>query len=290
MALNAVYLASLKRPEIIQKWTAKDAALYALGLGYGDDPTDSEQLRFLDRTKGMDVMPAMANVLCYDGSWLRDPEAGIDYSRVVHGEQEMVLHAPLPLESSATGKTVIEELIDKGEGRGALIVTARELKDARTGQMLATIRHTIFCRGAGGFGGSAGRERSVQVIPDGDPDGSVEIKTQNQLALIYRLSGDFNPLHSDPEVARKVGYDRPILHGLSTFGIACRALMRELAGNDPLRVRLIRARFSAPVYPGEAIVFDYWRLEPGSAAFSARVPARDASVLANGRFEYIPGE
>jgi acyl dehydratase len=288
MPLNPNYLFALDRPEVTQSWTWRDAAIYALGLGYGDEPTDKGQLRFLDRGQDMAAHPGMVNVLGYDGEWLRDEKTGVDYLKVVHGEQEMELHASLPLEGSVRAKTRVEELIDKGAGKGALIVTARELTDADTGERLATVRHTIFCRGAGGFGGQVEASRPPYPVPDETPDGSLEIATPRQLALIYRLSGDLNPLHSDPDVAQKAGFERPILHGLSTFGIACRGLMAALAGSDPGRVRGLAGRFSAPVYPGDTIALDWWIEAPGRAAFTARVG--DRAVLKNGRFDYAPEE
>ena len=284
MPLDPAYLGALDLAEVTQTWSWRDAAIYALGLGYGDDPTDKGQLVFLDAGQGIQAMPAMVNVLCYDGAWLRDPATGIDYLKVVHGEQEMELFAPLPPEGTLTGRTVIEEIVDKGAGKGALLVTARELYDGAT--HVATVRHTVFCRGAGGFGGAPDAKRAAAEVPDRAPDGVVEIETPRQLALVYRLSGDLNPLHSDPDVARRAGFERPILHGLSTFGIACRALMAELAGNEPARVKRLGARFSAPVFPGDTIAFHFWRTGEGTAAFVARVEARGADVLKNGVFTY----
>lgn len=289
MALDPEYLRTLDRPEIVHDWDWREAAIYSLGLGYGQDPLDKRQLRFLDHGQDMAAHPAMVNVLGYDGGWLRDERTGVDYLKVVHGEQEMVIHAPLPLEGTVRAKTRVEDLIDKGEGKGALIVTSRELADSTSGKLLATVRHTIFCRGAGGFGGSSEPSRQPHPVPDRNPDGSVDIATPPQLALIYRLSGDLNPLHSDPEIARSAGFERPILHGLSTFGIACRALMGTLADNDPARVKGLSGRFSAPVFPGDTVTFDWWNTgTAGCAAFTARV--EDRPVLKNGRFEYMTGD
>lgn len=284
MPLNVDYLKNLEREPVIQTYDWRDAAIYALGLGYGSDPTDSGQLRFLDREQQMQAHPAMANVLAYDGAWLRDPASGIDYLRVVHGEQEMEIHHPLPPEGRVTARIRVEELVDKGAGRAALVTACREIRDAEDGTHYATVRNTAFCRGAGGFGGKSVQGRQPRAIPDRAPDGSMDIPTLPQLALIYRLSGDLNPLHSNPEIARKAGFDRPILHGLSTFGIACRALMAGVVGNEPRRVRKLAGRFSAPIYPGETLTIDWWRTEPGQAAFIARVGER--RVLSDGCFAY----
>jgi acyl dehydratase len=164
----------------------------------------------------------------------------------------------------------------------------RILYDTASETKLATIRHTIFCRGAGGFGGDPALPSRLAPIPERDPDGSVEIATPAQLALIYRLSGDLNPLHSDPDVAREAGFNRPVLHGLSTFGIACRALLAELCRDEAARVKGFAARFSAPVYPGETLAVDFWNKAPGIALCRVRVPTRDAVVLTNAWFEYAP--
>lgn len=287
MALDPEYLMALDRAEIVQEWTWKDAAIYALGLGYGDDPMDKGQLSFLDRAQNMQAMPAMVNVLGYDGAWLRDEKTGVDYLKVVHGEQGMRMHRPLPVEGRIRARTRIVDLVDKGPGKGALIVTQRDIFDDITGDALASVNHNIFCRGAGGFGGNTEQKNPMPGgIPDRAPDGTVEIATPAQLALIYRLSGDLNPLHADPDVARKAGFERPILHGLSTFGIACRGLMTALCGDDGARVIAQSGRFSAPVYPGEALAIDYWNEAPGHVAFEVRTPGRDAAVFKSGHFEY----
>ena len=287
MPLNPDYLMSLDRDEVVQEWSWKDAAIYALGLGYGDDPLDKRQLRFLDRAQQMQAMPAMVNVLGYDGAWLRDEKTGVDYLKVVHGEQAMRMHGPLPVEGRIRAKTRIVELVDKGPGKGALIVTEREISDAETGEPIASVNHNVFCRGAGGFDGSGRQSVTMERPPERAPDGTVSVSTPPQLALIYRLSGDLNPLHSDPTVARKAGFERPILHGLSTFGIACRGMMDALCDADGSRVKGLAGRFSAPVYPGETLSIDYWTESPGKAAFEMRVPEREATVLGSGRFDYM---
>lgn len=286
MPLDPDYLLALERDTIVHSWNWRDAAIYALGLGYGDDPLDKGQLRFLDQGQSGQLMPAMVNVLGYDGAWLRDPKTGVDYLKVVHGEQDMEIHAPLPIEGTVRSQTRITHLADKGEGKGGLIVMERKLCDADTDDLLATIRHTIFCRGAGGFGGKATAPSRTAPIPQRDPDGTVDIDTPAQLALIYRLSGDLNPLHADPGIARKAGFERPILHGLATFGIACRALMAALCDNEAARVKGLAGRFSAPVFPGESLAIDFWNEAPGLALCRVRVPARNVTVLDNARFEY----
>jgi acyl dehydratase len=284
MPINPDYLLSLERPAVVQRYDWRDAALFALGLGYGDDPLDKQHLSYLDTGQGMQIHPAMANVLCYDGGWLQDPLTGIDYLKVVHGEQEMDIHHPLPLSGTVSAATRIEQVVDKGLGKGALVTALREIRDAETNLHYATVRHSAFCRGVGGGGGLRQQARPLHPVPERASDQSAAIATLPNLALIYRLSGDLNPLHSDPQIAREAGFDRPILHGLSTFGIAVRALLGPLLGNQASRVRKLAGRFSAPVYPGETISVEWWADGAHRAFFAAHVGAR--SVLQNGVIEF----
>lgn len=286
MAIDPDRLRALALPRTDHSYGWRDSIVYALGLGYGLDPLDARQLRFVDETKLLAV-PTMANVLAYPGFWMRDLDTGIDWVRVVHGEQAMRLHRPLPTEGRMIGHSRIVGLIDKGEGRGALIYIERVVSDAATGEPVATLMQTTFCRGDGGFGGGDDAPpRQPHPVPDRTPDLTLSLPTHAQMALIYRLSGDFNPLHSDPEVARRAGYERPILHGLATYGVAGHALMAALCDYDPTRVVAMEGRFSAPVFPGETILTEIWREGRGQVAFRASVPARGAVVLNNGRFEF----
>lgn len=285
MPIDPEKLFALQFPEIRQSYTWRDSVLYALGTGYGIDATDERQLRFVDETK-LKAVPTMANVLAYPGFWMRDLDTGIDWVKVVHGEQAMRLHSPLPPEGEVVGHTRIVDLVDKGPGKGALVYAERVISDAATGEKMATLLQTVFCRGDGGFGGKSEAPRAPHAIPERDPDLSLDMPTHSQMALIYRLSGDLNPLHSDPAIARKAGYDRPILHGLATYGVVGHGLMAALCEYVPERVVAIEGRFSAPVFPGETISIDIWQEGPGRAAFRARIAARDAVVFNNGLFEY----
>lgn len=280
-------LFGLRFPEVRHKYTWRDSVLYALGTGYGIDPLDERQLRFVDETK-LQAVPTMANVLAYPGFWMRDLDTGIDWVKVVHGEQAMRLHRPLAPEGEVVGRTRIVDLVDKGPGKGALVYAEREISDTATGERIATLLQTVFCRGDGGFGGKTEPPRVPHAIPEREPDLTIDMPTHSQMALIYRLSGDLNPLHADPAIARKAGYERPILHGLATYGVIGHGLMAALCDYEPERVVAIEGRFSAPVFPGETIGLDIWREEPGRAAFRARATARNAVVLNNGFFEYAP--
>lgn len=285
MALDPDKLYGLDFPEIRQSYGWRDSVLYALGLGFGLDPTDERQLSFVDETR-LRAVPTMANVLASPGFWMRDLDTGIDWVKVVHGEQAMRLHRPLAGEGEVVGRTRIVDLVDKGPGKGALVYAEREIAEAATGEPVATLLQTVFCRGDGGFGGKATSARTPHPVPQREADLTLSLPTHPQMALIYRLSGDLNPLHVDPAVARKAGYERPILHGLATYGVAGHALMAALCDYDPARVRAMEGRFSSPVLPGETITVDIWREDSGEAAFRARIAERDAVVIGNGRFQF----
>lgn len=277
-------LLAAKIPEIEQRYGWRDCALYALGIGIGLDPMDEADLPFVDETR-LKVHPSMANVLGYPGFWQRDPQFGLDATKVVHGEHAIRLHRPLPAEGHVRGVSRIVEIVDKGEGRGALLRVERQVTDIATGELLATVHQTVFCRGDGGFGGANKPQPAPRAIPDRAPDAVVDAPTSPQAALIYRLSGDFNPLHANPAVARAAGFERPILHGLATFGVVCHGLMKRLCGSDPAPVRAMGGRFSAPVFPGDTLRIEVWQESAGQSTFRASVPARNAVVMNNGFFE-----
>jgi acyl dehydratase len=281
MAIDYDTLMALKVPDSRQIYTAKDSILYALGVGFGADPLDERQLRFVYE-KDLLTVPTLAVVLALPGMWVR--ESGLDYSRIVHGEQSVRFHAPIPPEGEVAATLRITDVIDKGEGKGALIYVEREITDVATGTLLATIGQVIFARGDGGIGGPARAQPQPHPIPDRAPDGSCTLPTVPQQALIYRLSGDWNPLHAEPAAAQKVGFPSPILHGLATFGVATHALLRDLCGYDPARLRSIAGRFTAPVFPGERFVTDYW-MDGAEVSFRTRVDGRDVIAINNGRAE-----
>ena len=271
-------------PEIEHSYRAQDTILYALGLGFGADPMDRNQLRFVYE-EGLQALPTMAVVLGSRGSVTRDPASGIDWKQVLHGEQGLTIHQPLPATGTVLGRGFIDEIVDKGAGKGALLYGRRELCDKETGALLATLTSTSFCRGDGGFGGPSGPTRPVHRLPERSPDLVADIPTLPQAALIYRLSGDYNPLHADPEVAKVAGFDRPILHGLCSFGVAGHALLRTLCDYDPRRLKRMDVRFSVPVFPGETIRTEIWREEAGRIGFRCRVLGRDVVAVNNGLAE-----
>lgn len=266
-----------------QTYTERDTILYALGIGLGADPLDEEELRFVfEEAEGFAALPTMPVVLAGPGFWARDPGTGIDWKKILHGEQAIELHGPIPAAATVVGATRVTDIIDKGADKGALIYSERSLTDKASGARLATLSSTTFARGDGGFGGPDGPTKPVHKLPDRAPDLHHDHKTLPQSALIYRLSGDPNPLHASPEVARQSGFDAPILHGLCTLGIAGHAILKMCCGGDPNGLATLALRFSAPVYPGETIRTEMWR-DGEIVSFRARVLERDAVVLNNGK-------
>ncbi len=282
MAIDYEKLMALDIPPAEQRYTARDTMLYALGLGFGHDPLNEAELAFVYE-KGLKVLPTMCCVLA-NRQWMREMDTGIDYVKVVHGEQKFVLHRPLPAAAHVRAKARILDIVDKGAGKGAIVYTERTVVDAETGEKLATLTHTGFCRGDGGFGGPARPSLPVHPIPDRTPDLVCDLPTRPETALIYRLSGDYNPLHAEPATAAKAGYKQPILHGLATFGIAGHAILKTLCNYDPAGIVSMSGRFSSPVYPGETIRTEMWR-EGDAAAFRARVVERNIVAFTNGRAE-----
>ncbi len=276
-------LLALKIPEVVQTYTEKDAILYALGVGLGRDPMNADELSFLYE-KDFRILPTFAVVLGWPGFWARDLDTGIDWVKLVAGEQGLKLHRPLAPRGTVVGRTRVTEVIDKGAGKGALVYSERIVTDKASGEPIATVTQTTFCRGDGGFGGPPREAPPVHPIPARAPDLVCDLATRPEAALIYRLNGDPNPLHVDPAVARAAGFPRPILHGLATFGVAGHAILKSLCGYDPARLTAIAGRYSAPVFPGETIRTEIWR-DGGLVSFRARVVERDAVVLNNGRAE-----
>lgn len=270
--------------EVEQTYSVKDAIIYALGIGLGYNPLDEGQLRFVFEERDFHTFPTMAVVLAGPGFWMRDPESGIVWQKVLHGEQGIEIHNPLPPSATVVARTRVTDILDKGEGKGALIYSERTLFDKSNGSPLATLRSTTFARGNGGFGGKAGPQPEPHAIPERAPDAVCDLPTNKQAAMLYRLSGDPNPLHVDPKVAEAAGFKAPILHGLCTLGIAAHALMRTHCGYDAARFKSLKVRFSSPVYPGETIRTEMWR-DGDVVSFRCKVVERDAVVLNNGRCE-----
>jgi acyl dehydratase len=257
----------------------RESMLYALGVGMGRDPLDENELPFVSEVdNGPRTVATMATVLT-QFSALRT--SGIDYTKVLHAEQRLNLHRPLPPAADIIADYGVVSAVDKGSSKGLLVYTETRVRDAADGQPLFTAGGTIMARGDGGIGSSGAKPPVPHSIPDRAPDHVVLFQTRPDQALLYRLSGDRNPLHSSPARARKAGFDRPILHGLCTYGIACRAALARLCSFDHTRIGRFDVRFSAPVFPGETVATELWA-DGNIISFRCRVPARDTIAIDNG--------
>jgi len=295
MAIDYHHLKHRAFAPVHQHYTERDTMLYALSLGLGNDPLDAAALPFVyeGAPGGLRALPTLAVVLGYPGFWAREPDTGIDWVKLLHGEQRVRWHQPLPADCAVVGKSRITRLTDKGEGRGAIMVTERRV-ETEAGVLLATMEQVSFLRGDGGYsqqGGGQPSDEPLAPLPhtpqDRVPDWTDSQAIRPEAALLYRLMGDYNPLHADPAVAAKAGFERPILHGLASYGLVAHALLRQCAGGDAARLKALDIRFAAPVYPGETLVTEIWRV-PGQAGqfqLRARVVERDKVVLSHGYAE-----
>jgi acyl dehydratase len=268
-------------------YVEKDVMLYALGIGFGEDPMDESELPFVYE-KNLKVVPTAVTVLHASvgrpqmvGRSADHRASNVNYAMIVHGEQKIELHRPLPAAGSFITVTRTVGAFDKGAGKGAVIVNETTWTD-QTGEIVATLTGTIFARGDGGFGGPAEGAPQPHTVPDRAPDQRVEFTTRPDQALLYRLNGDRNPLHADPAAARRAGFDRPILHGLCTYGITCRAVLREVTGYAPERILSHQVRFSSPVVPGDTLAVNIWR-DGNLVSFEARAKERGVTVIKNGK-------
>jgi acyl dehydratase len=281
MAIDYDKFLALEIPDAEQSYGAKDCILYALGVGLGLDPVNEDELPFVYE-KNLKVLPTQATVLASPGFWLRDLATGVDWVKLVHGEHSMVMHKALTGSGTVTSKTRVLDVVDKGEGKGAIVYSERTLVDKASGDLICTIVQTTFCRGDGGFGGPPRPQRPLHAIPERAPDLVCELATRPEAALVYRLSADLNPLHADPAVAKAAGFPKPILHGLATFGVAGHAVLKLVCGYDPTQLASIAGRVSAPVYPGETIRTELWR-DGDVVSFRATAIERGVIAINNGR-------
>jgi 3-hydroxyacyl-CoA dehydrogenase/3a,7a,12a-trihydroxy-5b-cholest-24-enoyl-CoA hydratase len=275
-------------PEITFTYSKRDVVLYALGVGAPANPLDHEELRFVyELSSGFCVLPTFAATfpnrmieILISGT-LPD---GTRYNpmMLVHGEQYLELSGELPVQATITCKPVISAVYDKGSG--AIIVTDIPCLDEH-GEQIAFNRSTMFIRGLGNFGGERGPSGEINTPPDRPPDATAQQKTLETQALIYRLSGDINPLHADPMMAAFGGFDKPILHGLSTFGFAARAVLKHFAGNDPARFKSFKVRFAGHVFPGETLFTSMWQESPTRIIFQTHAAERDTPALTNAAIE-----
>jgi acyl dehydratase len=268
-------------------WSDRDTLLYALGVGAGTDDLALTTENSHDVTQ--QVLPTYAVIAC--SPFAASAKIGsFNFSRLLHGSQSIRVFAPLPAAGKLSVVCEVADIQDKGEGKNAIVVLKATGSDPESGQAVAETLTTLVIRGEGGFGGQPGQRPPAPEIPERAPDAQIALPTREDQALIYRLSGDRNPLHSDPWFAELAGFPKPILHGLCTYGVAGRALVTELGGGDATKVTAIAARFTSPVFPGETLTTSVWRLESGRAVFRTEAANPEGSnarlVLEDGEAEF----
>lgn len=260
--------------------TPRDCMLYALGVGVGERAVAKEDLQFVYEDD-LKVFPAMVNVISHPGAWVKEPELGIDWVKILHGEQSFAIHKALTPGAIYVGSYRVTDVVDKGPGKGAMLYLQKTLREKDSGDIVSTVTSTYVLRGDGGCGGTTESAPPAHAIPERPADDSISLKTLPQSGLIYRLSGDYNPLHASPNIASQAGFERPILHGLCTMGVATRAILQACCGDQPERLRSVNLRFSSPVYPGETILTEFWH-EGNGVSFRSTSVDRKVVVLNNG--------
>lgn len=275
---------------MLQSWDERDSALYALSLGMGSDPVDEDELPYVYEGRGLQAVPSLVVTLGWPRFWQDDPATGIAWQQILHGEQHVQLHRPLPTQGQVRGTHHIAAVEDKGEGRGALIHFVIELHDAVSGEHMASIRQLQFLRGDGGCGSWGEPSPVCAALPaDWCPIHQVDFATTPQAALLYRLaSRDYMPLHADPVVARQAGFERPISHGLNNLGLACRAVLTRYSPRQPERVVDLAVRFVQPSYPGETIRVELAEVPDDTVQFRAWALERQVLVLDRGLCRLAP--
>lgn len=279
---------------VINSYCADDCIRYALSVGVAADPLAQEQLCFVTEYE-LQTLPTFVATVGAPGAWASEPHTGIDWMQILHGEHRMRFFRRLPTQGRLLSQTRVLSVVDKGQGRGALVTTQRQVQLAETGELLAQIEHVSFCRADGGYSASAGASDealpALPAAPARAADASLELPTHRNAALLYRLNGDRNPIHALPSAWQKAGFDQPILHGLCTYGTAAQGLVRLACAGDAGRLGSIAVRFSAPVHPGETLVLHLWRgvatENSQTMHFEMFVQERACKVLSHGVAEVL---
>ena len=277
MPINYDEIMSMTSENVEISYSDKDSILYSLGVGLGNDPMNMAELKYVYENSQV-ALPSMATNFQYHSPLLL--KANINFILVVHGEQKLSFSNPLPVSGDFISNAKVIGCYDKGAGKGAIIDVETTINLKKDNTEICKLVSTTFARGDGGFGGPESPKSEIFKI-EGDPDFVHEIKTKPDQALIFRLSGDYNPLHSDPNFAKTAGFEKPILHGMCTYGIACRSLVESVCEGDAKRLRKFDCRFSSPVYPGETIVTEMWK-NGSNVYYQSKVKERDKIVIKNG--------
>ena len=280
MALDYEKLLAKSVVDLPFSYSARDSMLYALSIGLGADPIDTHELPYVTELAGATkTLPTLATVLVPD---MFPPDLGWDYGQVLHAEQRLEVFRPLPPAADILVDKRVVQAFDRGPKLGAMILFEAEARLKKDDTALFALGHTIIARGDGGFGGPSGKGPAPHRVPRREPDLTADLPTRADQALLYRLNGDWNPLHADPKAAASAGFEKPILHGLCTYGVACHAILKTILAYDYTLISAFDARFSSPVMPGDTITTDMWQ-DGNVISFQCRAKERDVVVLRNGR-------
>ena len=279
MALTYNSLMALSATDLPCNYDDRDTLLYALGVGFGSDPLHHKELQYVVETMGQHTVPTMAAAMP-NLDFMQN--CGWNYRQVLHREQKLEMYRPLPMAAELLLSSRVSSVFDRGPDRGAVLTITTDARLRRDDTAMFTVESTLIARADGGFGGPAGKLAVPHELPDREPDLTCDINIRPDQALLYRLFGDRNPLHADPAAARGAGFDAPILHGLCTYGIACRAVLKTICDYDFTLITGFQARFSAPVYPGDVLTTDMWQ-DRNVISFRCYVKGNEPVVLNNGK-------
>lgn len=279
MAINYEELTAASLADIPVSYDEKDAVLYALGIGLGRNPQDPRELPYVFEQRGPHTLPTFASMLFPESILM---ESGCDVRQVLHRTQSLELYRPLPPAGNLLANQRVVGVIDRGARQGAEIEIESVLRRSSDDTVICTLASRLIARADGGFGGPPPVVRDRHKLPDREPDLVCDLPTRPDQALLFRLSGDLNPLHVDPLVAREAGFDAPLLHGRCTYGVACHAVLKTVCDYDFTLISGFDARFSAPVFPGDIVTTEMWQ-DRNIVSFRCKVKARDVVAINNGK-------
>ena len=280
MALNYEQLIATTSNDLERIYTDTESMLYAQSIGFGRDAVDRKELAYVyEQGSPLQTVPTLSSAIVPD---MFPPDLGWDYSQVLHVEQRLQLYRPLPPAADLRLDKRVVDVFDRGSKRGALFLFEVEGRLAKDDTVVFTQGATVLARGDGGFGGPSGSGPKPHRPPRREPDLSCDTPTRADQALLFRLNGDRNPLHADPDAAAAAGFSIPILHGLCSYGIACRAILKTICDYDHTLIEGFDARFSLPVLPGDTITTDMWQ-DGNIVSFQCSVKERDCVVIRNGK-------